>query len=35
VIAHPVLPALLGSWQVLMRCIASALFLVAHGLLVL
>ena len=26
---------LLGSWQVLMRCVASALFLVAHGLLVL
>ena len=34
-IDHPVLQALLGSWQVLMRCIASALFLVAHGLLVL
>ena len=29
------LSLLLGSWQVLMRCIASALFLVAHGLLVL
>ena len=32
---HPVLWVLLGSWQVLMRCIASALFLLAHGLLVL
>ena len=32
---HPVLRVLLGSWQVLMRCIASALFLLAHGLLVL
>ena len=32
---HPVLQVLLGSWQVLMRCIASALFLLAHGLLVL
>ena len=29
------LSLLLGSWQVLMRCVASALFLVAHGLLVL
>ena len=27
--------SLLGSWQVLMRCIASGLFLLAHGLLVL
>jgi hypothetical protein len=35
VIDHPAQQALLGSWQVLMRCIASALFLVAHGLLVL
>ena len=26
---------LLGNWQVLMRCVASALFLLAHGLLVL
>ena len=26
---------LLGSWQVLMRCVASALFMVAHGILVL
>ena len=24
-----------GSWQVLMRCVASGLFLLAHGLLVL
>ena len=35
VIDHRVLQVLLGSWQVLMRCIASALFLLAHGLLVL
>tara|TARA_B100001939_G_C16884300_1_gene592334 strand:- start:39 stop:308 length:270 start_codon:yes stop_codon:yes gene_type:complete len=27
--------ALSGSWQVLMRCVASGLFLLAHGLLVL
>ena len=26
---------LLGNWQVLMRCVASGLFLLAHGLLVL
>ena len=26
---------LLGNWQVLMRCVASALVLLAHGLLVL
>jgi hypothetical protein len=24
-----------GSWQVVMRCVASAMFLLAHGLLVL
>ena len=27
--------SLLGNWQVLMRCVASGLFLLAHGLLVL
>jgi hypothetical protein len=31
----PLSKASSGSWDVLMRCIASALFLLAHGLLVL
>ena len=31
----PLLKSLSGSWDVLMRCFASALFLLAHGLLVL
>ena len=31
----PGIKTLLGNWQVVMRCVASGLFLLAHGLLVL
>ena len=31
----PGIETLLGNWQVVMRCVASGLFLLAHGLLVL